>query len=346
MRGRAVAEFYMLGVQKAATSSYAAVLQGIGFETAGAGPACFTPWSIRKDVYRQLCEKEMHIFGATSLCTTYSCAGDTGVTAASRDSLANWTSYACGERDNVTLADFTPDYLRIFELPRLMAELYRPVDTRRLSFMVILREPLARMHSSYYYKTCYNTWNASNFSEVIARTAAKLPGGGGRQGYAQVIDRADALAIDPDFDCWYRSAYGLQFSQWLDGGTFDPAQFVLMPMTWLLENIAASVRLLATAFPQLRMDASRAPNELPQDNEGDNKGNSHPSLAQEQPQAPLASFNASYIVPDTRRLASVLAVPLCAGLTIGGLSADDAGCGFADSSSVAESIEAHLHASW
>lgn len=129
--GRLVPSFYLIGAQKAATSSFAADL----VDHAGKKVvlAEMTTWS---DGQRMLFSKELHFFDNSHRFQK-----------GKQFWLDHWPQ--CPSTHMVA-ADFTPSYLSTWEAAMRLKQMYGP-QSWKLSFLIILREPLARMQSSYYH---------------------------------------------------------------------------------------------------------------------------------------------------------------------------------------------------
>lgn len=329
--GRAAATFYLIGHQKCATTSYAHLLLGAGLRVAARGAWC--PADAPAHTW---CNKELHLFdglfcGAhtASSGVPYSCAGVSADTAA-RQRFAQHSLFSCNDSPDVTLADFTPSYARIAGLPRLMAELHGPADARRLAFVVMLREPLARMQSGYYDDPSLTAYNFTQYAQSVA---AALP-----RDYAGVRANASALGVRPDLDHWYRSMYGLSLSPWLTH--YHPSQMLILPTHWALGHVRESVRLIRTHFPEVRLDADAVADEPPALNAA---GTPHRHPDDDLPRDMADRFRHAYFEPDLELLASSI-VALPRGLAVGGLAAAELERG--DEVQRAAAVVAHLRASW
>lgn len=245
---------------------------------------------------------------------------------------------------NATLADFTPVYARLVGLPRLLGELYAD-SVRRLALVMLLREPLSRMRSGFLYSARVDSaelpWRNGDQVRTIA-TYAQLLEDTLPSTYDGVCANATALSTNPDLDSWYRSMYGLSMDPWITKPTFSPRQIVILPMRWTMSNVRTSVALLAARFPHMRIDSSRVPTSPPSENVGHAlPGDDSMSMSAETERW----LHESYFRPDVARFASALAHPVCNGLTVGGLSAEDAGC--TDGTfAVAQRVSQHLWNAW
>lgn len=129
MNGRLVPILYLIGAQKCATSSFA--------EEFARGHNVVLPemgsWTQSQ---RGLFAKELHFFDQPQ---RYNKGKDFW--------LAHWP--AC-PRAHMVAAEFTPSYLSTWEAPQRIQQVYGPL-VGHVTFLVILREPLARMQSSFYH---------------------------------------------------------------------------------------------------------------------------------------------------------------------------------------------------
>lgn len=227
IQGKQVPDFYVLGVQKCATSSLANNLMEAGM----------------KNVHGDLNPKEFHWFDHRM---NYSLPMPDGY----ETNKAQWLSWMpeCpidGMRS--VLADFTPDYLRLVPRPhkdftirsslrewmkvqemdilgpQKMRNLYGPVPAQRLHFAVMFREPLAQMQSAWYHAKSFNFHNAcksckaSSFKEALQTNLEELK----EQGKSDRI-------LSP----WvWTTMYARQLEPWLK--FFNPSQFYLIPMKQL-----------------------------------------------------------------------------------------------------------------
>lgn len=129
MKGKLVPSFYLLGAQKSATSSFASEI--------AKGENVVLPrivsWTRRQ---KNLFAKELHFFDAPKRWQR-----------GKQFWLNHWPK--CPSTHMVA-ADFTPSYLSTWEAPMRLKTTYGP-QSWKLNFLIILREPLARMQSSYYH---------------------------------------------------------------------------------------------------------------------------------------------------------------------------------------------------
>jgi len=230
VEGHKLPQLYLLGAQKAATSSLAVDLLRAGVRSMGKHG-----------------EKEAHFFDRWVNSTVKDLSQLPTLRRNFFQELA-----ACNESDSV-IADFTPSNLRSIplpegstptgshwgmwwimqtgktlseatglemDLPTMLHRLYGHALSRRLVFVVMLREPLSRMQSAWYHAAQpYSHWlqcrdcAAKTFQNALRTTLVRAQGGmGGR----------------PKIDDWlWASMYGRQLKHWLT--LFDPWQFYVLP---------------------------------------------------------------------------------------------------------------------
>ena len=242
----------------------------------------------------------------------------------------------CAQWDSTLLADMSTDTFRSSAHAALLFHMYSVTDVERLIFVVIMREPLSRFKSGFYWD-----FNPKFFG---------LPRGV-RHAHNRTLDAELHMlrhTLPPDFktaqtvardlehdwrlDHWYRSMYSLNWRPWLD--RFGPAQFVALPMRWALEDLGRAVGLVASRFgvplrPQqhirglgARSDASDVlnPNVYTPDDDV------HEIMFW------LVDI---FFAPDTVELSRMFARAIPKGLTLGGTSASEA-----------IAIETHLEMNW
>eukprot|EP00927_Polykrikos_kofoidii_P045844 TRINITY_DN39985_c0_g3_i1.p1 TRINITY_DN39985_c0_g3~~TRINITY_DN39985_c0_g3_i1.p1 ORF type:complete len:325 (+),score=62.76 TRINITY_DN39985_c0_g3_i1:123-1097(+) len=141
MGGRLVPAFYLLGVQKAGTTTFASLL--------------------KRSEEIHMIAKEMHYFD--------------GIAAQKPGSRSRWLEKwpACSDFAGKRLVptDCTPDYLAVDNVPHLIANYYGPKKSM-VTFAVLLREPLSRMKSAFF-KT-QNAWRKKADSMTFAAYVEKV----------------------------------------------------------------------------------------------------------------------------------------------------------------------------
>jgi len=220
--GKQIPDFYVLGVQKCATSSLADNLMLAGMT----------------NVHGDLNPKEFHWFDHRM---DYLLEGASGA----EKNKEEWLSWMpdcpqAGSGGNVrrnVLADFTPDYFRIVPRPQdftpsdrywmkvqeedvmgpvKVKEMYGE-NAKKLQFAVMFREPLAQMQSAWYHAQSFNFTNAckscvgSSFKAVLEQNLKGL--------------NEKPRVLTP----WIWTAlYARQLEPWLEH--FDASQFYMIPM--------------------------------------------------------------------------------------------------------------------
>lgn len=321
--GRAVMSFFMLGYDKSGTTSIAQSLKAAGLETAAAGNRC----NVNDDCFgctqvnNNLCDKEIWSFGSW-------CAED-GRTecplSLTADEANKWAEaaqfkYRCEEAAprTTTLADFTTMNVLYFGLPALLGSLYG-ARAPSLSFVVVLREPMHRLQSHFYYNrpasaaddVRFGEWLNSTFrSQMMSRS------------YSSVLADRQAVSQSDDLSPFYHSMYSLSFASWLgprtpsSGGGFAPSQIAVLPMGWAMEDQSRTVAFLKERFPAARLDPSLV--EGPTPTENDASGDSaHPSLEDDVHISTCQWMMGSFFDPDLARL-SLLLVASGGDGTVGG----------------------------
>lgn len=226
-RGRLLPEFYLLGAQKSATSSLALDLIRLGVK----------PYNVTHSG-----DKEVHFFDGWGRPMNTE-EGFTGLEASWLDTLP-----PCDVRSRrQVIADYTPSNLRTvilpagtnptgshwgmwyqtknekermavgpsaMNLPQTISRLYAE-QAKRITFVVMLREPLARMQSAWYHSAKMN-WRvcrdcrAPSFQKALVATMGRM-----RQ-------------QPPRLDDWlWGSMYSLHLEQWM--AHFPPNQFFVIP---------------------------------------------------------------------------------------------------------------------
>lgn len=194
VKGKLVPEVYVLGAPKCATTTFA-------FEFAGAGAECAAG------------TKEYHFWKEEAIAEYYT---------DSNSSEAKWLQPlpSCDKGTRRIVADFTPEYLATLphpqsdqmplnrnttlddalskhSLPMILNSIYGVLGSK-VKFFVMLREPLARMHSWWYY-----CGKKEGFQDHAAEEVTVLKG-----------------------SAWH-STYGWQLKVWTE--IFDFKQFYVIP---------------------------------------------------------------------------------------------------------------------
>lgn len=240
--------------------------------------------------------------------------------------MAHWRASlpGCGEGDKRRVAaDLTPSYMRMVPLPDGIApnggmppmnydeaghpevgtiNLPQVLDhfydglAGRVTFLVMLREPLARMQSAYYaakacsFKCICMGCKSENFSEALDSHLHKAM----RQRVSDWI---------------WTSTYAAQIEGWLT--VFQPSQLVVVPYLVYVSGDKDSICRAVSSRTGYQMDCDSRGD--PAAHEWDNR---HPSLLEDVPsQALLDSWNA-YMGPEVDRLVATLARAQVGGATL------------------------------
>lgn len=208
INGRLVPRFFLLGVQKAATTNFFNVLMDAGMEYVAAVNNADPNWFW----------KEPHVFD-----------WDARYYGLGRD---GWLSYypLCSHDTHAIGVDATPSYASSPVAPARIQTWYGPLLAPRLEFLVILREPLSRMHSSFYHGKQW-AFQGLTFGSYVGRALAntRLGCASGRLFASQAdIAQCDNPDDMPLGDPYYLSLYVPQLTRWF--ATYNPAQFVVAPM--------------------------------------------------------------------------------------------------------------------
>jgi len=230
---------------------------------------------------------------------------------------------ACEHWQSSLLADMSTDSFRWPKHAALLHNLYSNADAKRLIFVVIMREPLSRFRSGFYWE--FNTKSlglprgvrhAHNRTMPIELRMLRneLP-----PDFATARTVAHVLSDDWRLDHWYRSMYSLNWRPWLD--QFEPAQFVALPMRWALADLGRAVNLVATRFglplrsqAHIRSGARYVSNDVLNRNEYQMKDDGDELMLW------LAD---TFFTPDTIELAHMFSRAMQRGLTLGGTAATD-----------------------
>lgn len=200
--------FYLLGAQKCATSSFA--------EEFASGSNVVLPEMGSWDSFqRMLFSKELHFFD-------YNDRYGKG----QQFWLQHWPTCPAV---HMVAAEFTPSYLSAWEAPIRMKQVYGGL-AGRLQFLVILREPLARMQSSFYHGLSSKWVSAKyqTFQQYVETALANYHA----KAFRYFHDTA-GTQVGSDFYGlsgvpWTLSLYHDQLKHWFD--YFHPSQFIVAPM--------------------------------------------------------------------------------------------------------------------
>jgi hypothetical protein len=208
--GKLVPRFYLIGAQKSATSSFASELNR--WTTNVVLPE-MTSWSNSE---RLLFSKELHFFDAPRRWNK-----------GKQFWLNHWPKCPA---THMLAADFTPSYLSTWEAPLRLQQTYGQQGTA-LTFLVILREPIARMQSSFYHGIA-SGWVSPEFKTFQQYVDIALSKFNHKQ-YRKFHD----CQPKPNQGMGFVGSSGVPFSlslyldqikNWL--AHFNPEQFLVVPM--------------------------------------------------------------------------------------------------------------------
>lgn len=220
-QGKLGVELWLLGAAKTGTSSMAHDLGLAG---------------IPSDVFPR---KESHRFDALML----SRQPDLKAHAAGfLRALRRESRRSCPVRRTVK-ADYTPDNFRNWWLPQTLRHMYPKPHLRRLKFIIMVREPLDRLTSGFFF---LNSNAPTKSFRKYLREALDKPRGTGNPN------------VNMDFRVW-ASMYGEQLQNWL--GVAEPDQFYIIPKGFYFGGFKASMfrelgDWLKVRLPEDKRDAS------------------------------------------------------------------------------------------
>jgi len=268
---RLLPRLYVLGAPKCATTSFA-------FEMVGAGAQCAGS------------TKEYHFFTADVFTEVF----NDPISISAIEKRWEVGLPECDKNTTALAADFTPEYLAFVRhpilhkdknetelkpsLPEMLVSFYGKKLTPLMVFVVMLREPLARMQSWWYYRGY-----TKGFQKEANKNLERIRG-----------------------DAWH-SLYGWQLDQWTK--TFEYKQFVVIPMkvftTGDSKEICANLgKRLNFAMECHRMSENRL-------------SKSNPSLADDTTVEFRAKFNLHF-AEDKEMLLRVLVKGHVEGMTLAG----------------------------
>jgi len=300
MHGHQVPELYLLGPQKAGSSTVAADMELGGVEISmvhGVGKA-----------NSRATPKEIYSFN--NHCRWFSAHADGSGTCdvmTEADEVA-WASEFCNECHWTgvfypTLADFTPINLRLAGLPNLMANLYHEQKSK-LKFVILLRNPLERMQSGYYHfqdqenlAGDFRTW----VQHVITRAEKSKA-----KGWSDGIEREYYM------DQFLQSLISFHLKSWLE--FFEPSQFQLVPMKEYFTNVSFRRETLSDMKRNwgIKVEPSNIKT-LEYKN-----SRSHPTLLEENVEPLIQELNYKFFGPEHHSLVKLLAETMPKGLTLSG----------------------------
>ncbi len=245
----------------------------------------------------------------------------------------------CAQWESTLLADLSTDTFRWPAHAAVLYNLYSATDVQRLILVVIMREPLSRFKSGFYWefnpkflglpRGVRHAHNRTLDAELHMLRHALPPD------FKTARTVAHVLADDWRLDHWYRSMYSLNWRPWLD--QFEPARFVALPMRWALADLGRAVGLVASrAGVPLRAQAHIRGGARNNASDVLNR-NAHAAAEADSVEAAhhMQWLVDAFFAPDTAELARMLARAMPRGLALGGGVAADR-----------ESVHQHLQQSW
>ena len=330
-RDVALPRLYLLGQQKSGTTTMATaffqagVVPMVDYRPYGNVPGYLR--SMRDNHSRALLAgnvKESNLLAGVSSPT---CLTPTCLKFAQRRwerKFGNFTGCARQWR-NTLLADMSTDNLPHGYRAITLRSFYGMPSAKRLIFVVIMREPLQRFQSGFYWNygpeffgLPADRGHAHNrtLRVELAMLRAELP-----PNYADVEWWWPRLVRVRRLDAWVRSMYALNWAPWLR--EFVAAQFVALPMRWALADVGRATQLVAERFgvalrrqPHILGGRARGA--------GDRLNpHAHPTVAEDSEADPqnledLRWLATTFFEPDTRELARAFARAMPDGLTLGG----------------------------
>jgi hypothetical protein len=304
VQGRRVPDFYVLGVQKSATTSMASDLRAVGIKA--------VPENLSY-------AKEAHFFDYTLFNRKDEVPAD------QLPSLFMENMNQCNGSDAHTarrhvVADYTPDYLRLvprpkddygpgpmtenrwnmdINMPWRLRYIYGDESAAKVQFVVILREPLSQMQSSWYHAA------SQDFHSVCF--SCKAP-----SFKAALTSHLDALDKSPkELSEWmWVTFYGRQIEHWVS--QFSPSQFYVLPMKHYTKGDKDSVCRDLSSRLQFAMDC---------DSHGvastHTWGHEHPDVDSDAGKALRDRFEAT-MAGEKQRLIKVLTKSHQQGMTLAG----------------------------
>lgn len=313
MGEKAVPQLYLLGAQKAGTTTMAADLIAAGIKSATGDIKELHTFDdicgFHRDHYRN--ESEWNGEVSAGVCPRE--------TRARREWLQTFHR-SCAETV-AALIDMTPLNLRLPHLPATLRTWYGE-DKARLGFIIALREPLKRLHSGFYHARTYGMRHYANFSDYVSMVLKRAP----------VILAANGTMFGTDYplDEFYRSMYYHNINPWLRN--FEPKQFVIVPMKNYFATIDNRRSVVSTIKNQFGIAAFEE--QILVTTQMNRRV--HNTLIDDLSEEMASQLHSMFFREDTHRLASALASGIPDGLTLAGYT------GTADASNVKE----HLENSW
>ena len=335
-RDVALPRLYLLGQQKSGTTTMATalfqagVVPMVGYHPYGNVPGYLLSMRANhSSTHLAGNVKESNLLAGVSspTCLTPSCIGL--MRQRWERKFVNFTRCAQHWGDTL-LADFSTDTLPHGYRAHTLHAFYGTLASQRLILVVIMREPLQRFQSGFYWnypphhfgrppqhKYAHNR----TLGMELAMLRAALP-----PDYASAASQWPRLARAKHLDRWVRSVYALNWRPWL--AQFHPSQFVALPMRWALEDVGRVTQLIAKRFNVALRRQSHilggGARSVGIAGEGDRLNTrAHPTVAEDSDADPqnledMRWLAATFFVPDARELAQTFARAMSSGLVLGG----------------------------
>mmetsp|Transcript_28913 Transcript_28913/g.52869 ORF Transcript_28913/g.52869 Transcript_28913/m.52869 type:complete len:407 (+) Transcript_28913:64-1284(+) len=302
LHNHALPQLYLLGPQKSGTTTVASDLFAGGVRDARSGKHC-DDWDC----------KELHTF--ENICgydpvTSKPKDGKSRCALMTRAQKQEWVEqFQLCTSDNALLADMTPANLRLPDLAPMMADLYGEFKSS-LRFIILLRNPVARMHSGFYHELQHDNFNGHmDFITMDFTTWLQ----------EEVMPRVERfntnqtiMETDARMDQFYRSLMSVQLKSWLD--TFNPSQFMLVPSSLYFQNAKFRQKVwrqMSEKWGFILQEPLKE--ELRHDNQG-----FHPRLEKDSEPSVIQELNSKYFYPDAVNLAKLLSKVIPMGFTLSG----------------------------
>lgn len=245
MDGRVAPEFFLLGVPKSSTSSFASEL----FQSSG-----IAHYELDQDD-KKFFFKEPHIFDSEERFGK---------------GKAWWLSHypRCDAQapKRVVSTDCTPDYFEKDDAPQRIADFYGE-QKHKLKFMVLLREPVTRAYSEFSMGKQLGWWEGQHKGEKMSFTTYLT---------SNILRDQDPLEIIE------HSAYPSFLEKWLN--VFPAEQFTIVPYQYNVEKRKGEPSLARSVMRSLGVEVPAEPEEELHLNRGKHvalEENVEPSLLKE-----------------------------------------------------------------
>jgi hypothetical protein len=349
-----VPSFFLLGCEKCGTTSLAASLRDAGIQMQSPYEGVLSAekeWHFfDKYCYHQLMQDPTDLMsrlrgtGGPVHGSFENCDG-IKVGLDFRAEYARAQQYECQDFPG-TVCDATPNGMRIAGLPTVLDGLYAST-IKKLSFVMLLREPFQRMQSEFYYTavpaTSFGLYaklltdhllgdyaaieevllrDSYNASELIKDwdpkqhvAGSSTYGTGGWANWKGGQDSSDTF-VKP----FQTSMYAVQLRNWLEHPTLSPSQFCVLPSGWAMKHTSTALELMAAQFPSLGLNTTTSSGEDPPEEAKHLLHTDHPSVRVDAGAKYSQSLRVRYFDPSVTALAVVLEQAVARGLTIGGLT--------------------------